>query len=144
MSGKFDISGTLRLLTGKINEISGNDLELTVDVLEETVQAGEEIRGRIVIRTPEKSRMLNHLSVTLKGQIQRDETWQDYVRSAEVAHGTKLVEGHEFVVPVILRIPNRAVLTRDGAKWYIAARASIEHAIDPSGQATFTVIHSDT
>lgn len=137
---KFKLSDTMRFLTGKINAITGGEVSLTVHVPDEPVHAGGELRAEVRVRSPEKRRTIDYVQISIKGQVQRDGKWQDWVQSAEVAQDTALPEDHEFVVPVVVRIPVDAVLSEDNAQWSVYARAFLDKKFDPRAEAAFTVV----
>jgi hypothetical protein len=143
MGSKFKLSDTMQFFTGKLNAITGGEVDLLVEVDDEKVKAGEELRARAVVRSPEKNRKIDYLLISLKGQVQRDGKWQDYVQSAEVAQDNALPADHEFVVPIVIRVPRDAVLTEDGGSWSIFARAYIDKTLDPRAESAFTVLHGD-
>lgn len=137
---KFKLSDTMQFLTGKLNAITGGEVELSVEVETATVAAGEELRARIRVRSPDKRRMIDYMQISLKGTVQRDGKWKDWVQSAEVAHDTALPQDHEFVVPVVVLIPPDSVLSEDGAHWSVFARAYLDQTIDPRAECGFKVV----
>lgn len=136
---KFKLSNTMQFLTGKINAITGGEVEIGVELDTESVGPGTELRGKVRVRSPGKARTIDYVQISLKGTVQRDGKWQDWVQSAEVAHDTELPEDHEFVVPVVVRIPADAVLSEDGARWSLFARAFLDKKFDPRAERGFTV-----
>jgi hypothetical protein len=75
----------------------------------------------------------------MRGSVQREGKWVDYTEGAEVAQGTKLMADHELVIPLLLFIPEDAVLTEDGASWVVESRAVLDRLLDPRAAAPFTV-----
>jgi len=138
--GKFKLSDTMQFLTGKLNAIRGGDVDLLLELDDDVVAAGEELRGRATVRSPESANRIEFLRIDLTGQVQRSDRWEDFVQSAEVAHDTGLPKDHEFVVPIIVLIPGDAVLTEDGATWTLSARASLDGKVDPRAERTFEVV----
>ncbi len=137
---KFKLSDTMRFLTGKINAITGGEVSLTVHVTQDAVRAGDELRAEVRVRSPEVRRNIDYVQISIKGQVQRDGKWHDWVQSAEVAQDTALPADHEFIVPVVVKIPVDAVLSEDNAQWSIYARAFLDKKFDPRAEAAFVVV----
>lgn len=137
---KFKLSDTMQFLTGKLNAITGGEVDLGVEIESEEITPGGELRARVRVRSPEKHRNIDYVQITIKGQVQREGKWQDWVQSAEVAHDTALPQDHEFVVPVVVRIPLDAVLSEDNGQWSISARAFLDRKFDPRAEESFNVV----
>ena len=137
---KIKLSETLRFLTARLNAVTGGDVELRLEIDEEEVPAGEAIHARARVRSPQADHRLDYLRITMKGQVQREGRWREYVQSAEVAHETDLPADHEYVVPIVIVIPADAVLTEDGGIWSLRAQAFIDRKLDPRAEAAFAVI----
>lgn len=137
---KFKLSETMKFLTGKLNAITGGEVSLNVQIPEGPVAAGAELRGEVRVRSPQKRRNIDYIQISIKGQVQRDGKWEDWVQSAEVAQDTALPADHEFVVPVVVRIPADAVLSEDNGQWSLYARAYLDKKFDPRAEAAFIVI----
>ena len=137
---KFKLSDTMRFLTGKVNAITGGEVALTVALTDRMVKAGEELRAEVRVRSPQKERVLDYIQISIKGQVQRDGKWQDWVQTAEVAQDTALPADHEFIVPVVVVIPVDAVLSEDNGSWSVFARAYLDKKVDPRAEAGFTVV----
>lgn len=137
---KFRLSDTMKFLTGKLNAITGGETEIRVELDTSSVPAGDELRARVSVRAPGGERNIDYIQISLSGQVQRDGKWQDWVQSAEVAHDTKLPLDHEFVVPVVILVPQDAVLTEDGGMWLLYARAYLDRQVDPRAEASFEVV----
>ena len=137
--GKIKLSDTMQFLSGKFNAITGGGVELTLEVPDEQCTPGGELRAEAKVRWPHKSGKVEYLQISLKGQVQRDGKWQEFVQSAEVAHDMELRENHEFVVPIVIIIPGDAVLTEDGGTWSLFARAFIDKQFDPRAEVSFVV-----
>lgn len=138
--GKFKLSNTMQFLTGKLNAITGGEVELKIEIENEQVVAGKELRAKVRVRSPEARRNIDYIQISLKGQVQREGKWQDWTQSAEVAHDTALPEDHEFIVPVVVLVPIDAVLSEDGGHWSMYARAYLDKKFDPRADAAFRVI----
>ncbi|MFW5966092.1 MAG: hypothetical protein ACOCV2_01185 [Persicimonas sp.] len=136
---KIKLSRTLKFLTGRINTITGGELDLEVDIGREAVKAGEEVEARAVLNCPDKARAIGFVAISLEGQVQSDGEWSDFVKSAEVAQDIRLPANYEFVIPIVLHIPENAVYTQEGGHWSIKARASVDSALDPQAEAAFEV-----
>ena len=136
---KIKLSETLKFLTGRFNKITGGDLDVELNVEHGHVKAGENLSAQAVLRSPEKSRGVEYVMISVTGQVQRDGEWQDFVKSAEVAQDVRLPEDYEYVIPIVVQIPEDAVYTQDGAHWKISTRAHLENAIDPRAEAEFEV-----
>ena len=89
---KFKLSETMKFLTGKLNAITGGEVSLTVHIPDEPVSSGGELRGEVRVRSPQKRRNIDYVQISIKGQVQRDGKWKDWVQSAEVAQDTALPE----------------------------------------------------
>jgi len=137
---KFKLSETMRFLTGKLNQITGGEVSLTINVVGDAVRAGDELRAEVRVRSPQTRRNIDYVQISIKGQVQRDGKWQDWVQSAEVAQDTALPEDHEFIVPVVVKIPIDAVLSEDNGQWSIFARAFLDKKFDPRAEEAFTVV----
>lgn len=138
---KIKFSKTLKFLTAHLNKITGGDLEFRLETDDDEVQAGEVIRARAIVRAPEgKDRTLTRVSINLRGQVQRDGQWQDYGEDANAAEDVPLPAGHEYVIPIVIKIPREAVLSEDGANWRLRAQAVVDRTIDPRDEVGVTVI----
>lgn len=137
---KFKLSDTMQFLTGKLNAITGGEVQLNLDLDADDVVAGKELRAQVRIRSPEKRRNIDYVEISIKGQVQREGKWEEWTQSAEVAHDTALPSDHEFIVPVVVLIPIDAVLTEDGGQWSIFARAFLDKKFDPRAETSFNVV----
>ena len=138
--GKFKLSDTMRFLTGKLNAVTGGEVSLTLHMDDAPVCAGSELRAEVHVRSPEKARTIDYVQISIKGQVQREGKWQNWVKSAEVAQDTQLPADHEFIVPVVVKIPPDAVLTEDNGQWSVYARAYLDKKFDPRAESPFRVI----
>lgn len=136
---KIKLSETLKFLTGRFNTITGGDLDLEIHVDHGYVKAGEQLSAQAKLRSPDKSRALNYVRISVTGQVQRDGEWQDFVQTAEVAQEVRLPEDYEYVIPIVVHIPEDAVFTQDGAYWKVVSRASVDNGVDPKAEAQFEV-----
>ena len=139
---KFKLSNTMQFLTGKLQAITGGEVDLRVEIENDVVAAGKELRAKVRVRSPEARRNIDYIQISLKGQVQRAGKWQDWVQSAEVAHDTALPEDHEFIVPVVVLVPIDAVLSEDGGHWSLFARAFLDKTVDPRADCPFRVTAS--
>lgn len=137
---KFKFSDTMKFLTGKLTAITGGEVALSIELEGTKVTAGQELTARVKVQSPGDERRLDYVQISLKGQVQREGAWKDWVQSAEVAHDTILPADHEFVVPVVIVVPGDAVLTEDGGIWSLYARAYLDKTLDPRSEATFEVV----
>jgi hypothetical protein len=143
--GKIKLSDTIGFLSRKLNRVAGNDFRLELDLVTDAVMAGRQLQGRAILTTPEgRSRTLDYLRITLKGQVQQGTRWSDYEQSVDVAHDKSLPENHTYVVPIVINVPLDAVLTEDGASWRLRAQAFIDRTIDPRAEAHFAVLSTGT
>ncbi len=136
---KIKLSETLKFLTGRLNTITGGELGLDVDLGKKAIKAGHELEAWATLHCPKKAREINYVVISLEGQVQRDGQWQDFVKSAEVAQDIKLPADYEFVIPIVLHIPEDAVYTQEGGHWCLKARAAVDSAIDPRAEINFEV-----
>lgn len=136
---KLKLSETLQFLTGRLNRITGGDLSLELALGREQVQPGEQLEARATLLCPEKMRAVDFVAISLQGQVQRDGEWQDFVQTAEVAQEIELPANYEFVIPIMLHIPEDAVFTQEGGLWRLKARAVIAGAVDPRAEVAFEV-----
>ena len=130
----------MQFLSGKFNAITGGGVELELHVATERCVPGGEMRAEARVRWPHKAGKIEYLQISLKGQVQREGKWEEYVQSAEVAHDMELPENHEFIVPIVIIIPGDAVFTEDGATWSLYARAFIDKQFDPRAEVAFEVV----
>lgn len=137
---KFKLSDTVKFLTRKINEVVGSgEVHVAVDVTSPTVAPGGEVQAEIRLVSAQKSHEISTLVIAMQGKVQRGQKWQDYTETVEVAQGYKLEAGHELIIPLVIYIPEDAVLSEDGAQWGFEARAVLDRAIDPRAEASFEV-----
>ena len=137
---KFKLSDTMQFLTGKLNAITGGEVSLQLTIDADEVSAGREVKAELRVLSPNASRKIDYVLISLDGTVQRDSKWQPYVQSAEVAQDKLLPADHEFVIPVVIVVPEDAVLSEDGASWRIAARAYLDKKFDPRAEASFKVV----
>ena len=137
---KFKLSDTMQFLSGKFNAITGGEVELELRFDKSEVVAGAELKAEALVRSPGKARSIDYLLISLKGQVQSEGQWKEYVQSAEVAQDTALPADNEFIVPIVIVIPANAVLSEDGATWSLYARAFLDKKLDPREELGFTVI----
>ena len=139
--GKIKFSKTLQFLTANLNKIAGGDMRFSLESDDEEVQAGEVFRARAIVCAPEdKDRTLTRITINIRGQIQRDGQWQDYSEDANAAEDVPLPAGHEYVIPIVIKIPHEAVLSEDGANWRLRAQAVVDKTIDPRDEVVVTVV----
>ena len=139
--GTIKLSDTLQFLTARFNKITGGELDFTLQCDEEEVAAGEVIRAQAVLRSPEgRERMLTCVRINLRGQIQRGGAWETYDERAEAAQDVPLPRGHEYVIPIVVKIPNNAVLSEDGGNWRLRAQAVVDRTVDPRDEIAVTVV----
>jgi sporulation-control protein spo0M len=136
---KIKLSETLKFLTGRLNTITGGELELTLDLGKTAIKPGEELEARATLHCPDKARQIDYVAISIEGQVQRDGEWQDFVKSAEVAQDIVLPADYEFVIPIVLHIPEDAVYTHEGGHWNLKARAVVDTAVDPRAEVSFEV-----
>ena len=136
---KFQLSETIKFLSSKLNQIAGGELELTIELAQQRVSPGDHLDARVRLRSPHQSHTIEYIVIAMRGQIQRDDQWRDYTESAEIAQQAQVIEGHEIVVPVVLFIPEDAVLSEDGADWVLSAKAVLDRRIDPRNEQAFEV-----
>lgn len=136
---KFKLSDTMRFLTGKLNAIAGGEVALDVVIPQDVVLAGGELRAEVRVRSPQRQRMIDYVQISIRGHVQREGKWQEWVQSAEVAQDTELPADHEFVIPVVVQLPIDAILSEDNGQWSVFARAYLDRKFDPRAEKTFTV-----
>lgn len=136
---KIKLSQTLKFLTGRLNTITGGELDLKLELGKPVIKPGGELEVRATLHCPEKARDIDYVAISLEGQVQRDGKWQDFVKTAEVAQDIRLPADYEFVIPIVLHIPEDAVYTQEGGHWSLKARAVVDTAIDPRAEASFEV-----
>lgn len=138
---KFKLSDTVKFLTRKLNAVVGvKDTSVTIEIEQPEVQPGAEVSASVrVVCGGEVSRTLDALVITMRGKVQRDNAWRDYTEAVEVGQGHVLEPGHELVVPLVVYVPEDAVLSEDGGQWGFEARAVLDRAIDPRAEASFEV-----
>ncbi|QDG50022.1 hypothetical protein FIV42_04480 [Persicimonas caeni] len=136
---KIKLSETLKFLTGRINTITGGELGLDLSLGKQAIKAGYELEAWATLHCPKKAREINYVTISLEGQVQRDGEWQDFVKTAEVAQDIKLPADYEFVIPIVLHIPEDAVYTQEGGHWILKARAAVDKTIDPRAEVSFEV-----
>ncbi len=138
--GTIKLSQTLKFFSDKLNKIAGSEFELELTLDTDIVQAGQTLTAEArLIATNNKPRTLDYLDIRVNGQIQQDGRWNDYTLSAQIAKDTPLPPNKSFVVPIVLNIPNNAVLSEDGAKWTLRVQAIIDRTIDPRIETRFQV-----
>ncbi len=140
--GKFKLSDTLGFLASRFSAITGGEVELSILLQDEQVEAGDVLQATIALRSPGKARAIDYLAITLEGQVQREDRWRDYTEGAEVAQDTIIAADHELLIPLLLHLPEDAVLSEDGATWTLRARAVIEQRLDPRAEAALEVVAS--
>lgn len=139
--GKIKLSDTLQFLTARLNKFTGGELDFSLVVDDPEVETGEVIRARAVVRAPEQSdRTLTCVRIRLRGQVQREGAWEEYSESAETAHDVPLPGGHEYVIPIVIKIPLQAVLSEDGGNWRLRAQAVVDGSFDPRDEVVVTVV----
>lgn len=57
-----------------------------------------------------------------------------------MAQDVQVDANHELIIPVVILIPEDAVLTEDGAKWTLSARVVLDGAVDPRDEIAFGVV----
>lgn len=136
---KIKLSETLKFLTGRLNTITGGELGLDLNLGKQAIKAGDELEAWATLHCPKKAREINYVAISLEGQVQRDGQWQEFVKTAEVAQDIKLPADYEFVIPIVLHIPEDAVYTQEGGHWKLKARAAVDKTIDPRAEIGFEV-----
>lgn len=136
---KIKLSETLKFLTGRLNTITGGELDLDLEVGKTAIRAGGELEARALLQCPKKAREIDYVVISLQGQVQRDGQWEDFVKTAEVAQDIRLPASYEFVIPIVLHIPEDAVYSQEGGHWRIKARAVVDSALDPRAEVSFEV-----
>ena len=137
---KFKLSETVRFLSRQLNAITGGgEVEISLEVDVEAVAPGQDLRAHARLRSPERARTIDYIVIGMRGTVQRDGEWCDYTESAEIGQGAELPADHELVVPIVLHIPEDAVLSEDGARWLLESRAALDRLVDPRDQLEFTV-----
>ena len=138
---KFKLSDTVKFLTRKLNAVVGvKDTSVSIEIEQGVVPPGGEVSAIVRVTCGgEASRTLDALVITMRGKVQRDGAWRDYTEAVEVGQGHALEPGHELVVPLLVYIPEDAVLSEDGAQWRFEARAVLDRAIDPRAEEGFEV-----
>lgn len=138
--GKIKLSQTLKFFSDKLNKIAGSEFELELTLANDIVQAGHTLTAQArLFTTNNRPRTLDYLDIRVSGQIQQDGRWRDYNQSAQIANNTPLPPDNTFVVPIVLNIPNNAVLSEDGANWTLRVQAIIDRTIDPRIETSFQV-----
>lgn len=139
--GKFKISDTLRFLSRTLNAISPQgSIQVNLELPEGEVHAGSELGATVRLVNDERDAQIDYLVLSMSGQVQRDGKWRSYSDTAEIAQGTPMPPHHELVIPVVLHIPEDAVLSEDGASWSIETRVVLNRSLDPRDAITFTVL----
>ena len=139
-AGKFKLSETLKVLTNRFNAITHQEIFLSLEMEERSLKAGQALSARAVVRSPGEPRTIDYLTLNLQGQVQRDGKWRDYTEGAEVAQGVALEADQELIIPVVILVPEDAVLSEDGGAWSLTARVVLNGAIDPRDELVFEVI----
>ncbi len=139
--GTIKLSDALQFLTGHLNKMTGGELEFCLEVDEEDVVAGDVVRAQATVTAPEgRDRTLTCVDMSLRGDVQRDGQWHDYECEAQAASDVPLPGGHEYVIPIVVKIPAEAVLTEDGGNWRLRAQAVVDRTIDPRDEVVVTVV----
>ncbi len=139
--GKFKISDTLRFLSRTLNAISPQgSVKVNLELPHDSVQAGAELCATVRLTNDEREAEIDYLVLSMSGQVQREGKWRAYSDSAEIAQGTPMPAHHELVIPVVLHIPEDAVLSEDGASWSIETRVVINRSLDPRDSIGFQVL----
>ena len=142
--GTIKLSETLQFLTAHLNKITGKELDFSLAVDEPEVAAGDVVRGSATIAAPEgKDRTVTRVTMELRGDIQRDGEWHEYEEVADAAEDVPLPGGHEYVIPIVIKIPHEAVLSEDGGNWRLRALAVVDRTIDPRDEVALTVVADD-
>lgn len=138
---KIKLSDTLQALTGRFNRIRGSELKFELQVDDEEVAAGAVLRAQAMLSSPEgKKRTLSCVRIELSGQIQAEGKWEEYSERAETAHHIPLPGGSQYVIPIVVKIPHRAVFSDDGAHWRLRAQAVVDRTLDPRDEIGITVV----
>lgn len=142
--GKIGLSETLQFLTAKLNKITGGELDFRLDADDPKVAAGDVVRAQATVRAPEgKDRTITRVDIELTGQIQSDGEWEDYEAEAEAAHDVPLPGGHEYVIPIVIKIPGQAVFSEDGGNWRLRAQAVVDRTITPRDEVEVEVVSGE-
>lgn len=139
--GTIRLSGTLQFLKARLNKIAKANLDFRLELDEGEVEVGGVIRARAIVHAPEGTdRTLTCVRIDLRGQVQRQGRWEEFEQQAETAQGIALPGGHEYVIPIVIKIPNEAVLSEDGGNWRLRAQAVVDRTIDPRDEVVVVVI----
>lgn len=138
-ASKFKLSETLKVLARRVNSITNRDVFLSLGADEASVEAGQSLSVQATVRSPEKARRIDYLTLNLKGRVQRDGKWRDYTEGVEVAHDVVMEADQEIVIPVIILIPEDAVLSEDGGEWMLSGRVVLDSAMDPRDEIQLTI-----
>ncbi len=137
---KFKLSDTVKFLTRRLNAVVGaGEVAVSIDVMTPEVAPGGEVHAEVKVVSAEKDHEISTLIIAMHGKVQREQSWRDYTETVEVAQGYALASGHELVIPLMIYIPEDAVLSEDSAQWGFDVRAVIDRAIDPRASASFEV-----
>jgi hypothetical protein len=140
---KIELSETLRILTSKLQGITGGEVELNLEIDTPELTPGSDLEARALVRCPSEGRTLEYLRLDVEGVVQVEDGWRDYRQVVETAQKTEMPADHEFVVPMLVQIPENAVLTEDGANWVIEARAALDRTLDTRARAEFDVVEAE-
>lgn len=139
--GKIKLSHTLKFFSDQLNKIAGSEFELEITLHDDNVPAGQPLHAEArLIASNNRHRTLDYLEIRVAGQIQQDGRWQTYTQSARIAHETPLPPDKIIIVPIVINIPQNAVLSEDGANWTLRIQAIIDRTIDPRIEAPFQVL----
>lgn len=139
--GSIKFSDTLQFLTARLNAIRGGELEFSLRLDDPEVAPGEVLRAEAVVRGPEqKDRTIDRVALRLRGEVQEDGGWESYEQTADTAEDVPLPAGHEYVIPIVVKIPQNAVFSEDGANWRLRAQAVVDNSIDPRDEIGVTVV----
>ena len=143
--GKINLSDTLQFLTAKLNKLTGAELDFSLELDDPEVAAGEVVRAQAKVCGSEgRDRTINRVEMVLHGEVQRDGQWEDYEREAEAARDVPLPGGHEYVIPIVIKIPAEAVLTEDGGNWRLRALAVVDRTLDPRDEVAVEVVENNS
>lgn len=137
---KLKLSDSFRTLTAKLQAITGGELEALLELETPQVRPGGELLAKLRVRSPLRPRHIDYVQLNLEGQIQAEGRWQPYRQTVETAQERDVDSDHELLIPLVIVIPENAVLTADGAVWHLAARAAIDRAIDSRVSEIFEVV----
>lgn len=139
--GKIKLSDTLQFLTAKLNKITGSEFDFSLELDDPQVATGDVVRARAVLRAPEgKDRTITRVRMQLAGQVQSEGQWEEYEQTADAVNDVPLPGGHEYVIPIVIKIPHQAVFSEDGGNWRLRAEAVVDRSVTPRDEVVVEVV----